>query len=211
MYGIVAYKGKNTSEINSRVRDIQKKLNSTVQSIIVDDVLLCSLNAGKRKQMPYLDKKSGIASCVDGYFRTGYDGRVYDNLSKRAVELYVKHGAEFIKNISGEFVISIYDSKMRKLVICNDRFAIRPFYTAENESEFMAASGPRYIVKSGFMRPVIDKTFVLNYLILNKFRLSDCTIFKGIKILGPATVRTLLKGKIFDKKYWFPFLRFKCQ
>ena len=181
MNGIAVYLGPEENKILEKIVSVQNSLEHTMVCWTSPGVCMSRLQLAswckKDRGIPYTDNHLGITAIVDGYFRECSSDVVAANLSKKAISLYLEKGDRFVEDISGEFVIAIYDGRDQSLRVMNDRFGIRPIYWCEADGQVMCASGPRYLLGSGFTTAKLNKTMALTYLLLNKVRPGNATIF----------------------------------
>ena len=53
--------------------------------------------------------------------------------SEIALQLYRKHGLDFVQQLRGEFALAIFDRTAQRLVLVRDRFGIKPLYVHRSE------------------------------------------------------------------------------
>ena len=56
------------------------------------------------------------------------------------LDLYNKHGIEFVQKLDGEFAIIIFDFNKKKVVLSSDIFATKPLYYCIHKNEFLISS-----------------------------------------------------------------------
>jgi len=155
----------------------------------------------------------------DGSLGIFMDGEVYDyDDQKRNLEsnghkfnigndpefclhLYEECGVDFVKSLNGSFVIIIFDTRNRKIIVANDRFRLRPFYYAMNGERYLFASEVKAILEDKTFRRDVCHEAVADFFAFEMI-LNDRTFFEGIKALPPASIFTWSKDKLSVKKYW---------
>lgn len=131
-----------------------------------------------------------------GYrFRTSSDTEVVLNA-------YMHWGVEAFNKFNGMWALAIYDNKEKELILCRDRFGIKPlFYLIENNALIFAS-------ENKFIRSFIDHSFKLNKNIFTAY-LEKClinhsleTFWDNINELEPAHyfVYSCIKKTI--NRYW---------
>jgi len=147
------------------------------------------------------------------------DGEVYDytrqkrNLESKGykfkvgndpefcLHLYEEYGQDFVKSLNGSFVIVIFDTQNRKMIVANDRFRLRPFYYAKNGEKYLFASEVKAILADKTYKKEICHEAVANFFAFEMI-LNDKTFFEGIRVLPPASILIWSNGRLSLEKYW---------
>ena len=155
----------------------------------------------------------------DGSLGIFMDGEVYDyDEQKRNLEsnghkfkvgndpefclhLYEECGVDFVKSLNGSFVMIIFDTQNRKMIVANDRFRLRPFYYVEKGEKCLFASQVKAILEDRTFKKEICHEAVADFFAFEMI-LNDKTFFKGIRVLPPASILIWSNGKLSVKKYW---------
>jgi asparagine synthase (glutamine-hydrolysing) len=130
------------------------------------------------------------------HFRTTSESEVIINL-------YLKHGLDFIGKLNGMFAIAIHDSRDASLHLIRDRMGKKPLWISQlNNGTLFFASEVRALMLA---RP--DRTLrtemvaeVMQYGYIN----SPYSAFNEITQVPPASVITWHDGKTSTEKYWEP-------
>ncbi|MCX9085641.1 MAG: asparagine synthase-related protein [Candidatus Methanoperedens sp.] len=117
------------------------------------------------------------------------------------LHLYEEYGNDLVHRINGSFTLAIWNEKLKKLIIINDRYGIRPLYYSENNRRLLFGSEVKAILQDEtFVRIVDDRSvaefFSFGYILGNK------TFFQGIELLPPASIMTYESGRISIEQYW---------
>lgn len=123
--------------------------------------------------------------------------------SEVIINLYLKHGLDFIGKLNGMFAIAIHDSRNASLHLIRDRMGKKPLWISQlNDGTLFFASEVRALMLA---RP--DRTLrtemvaeVMQYGYIN----SPYSAFNEITQVPPASVLTWHGGKTSIEKYWEP-------
>jgi asparagine synthase (glutamine-hydrolysing) len=118
------------------------------------------------------------------------------------LKLYEKFGIDFIKELNGDFAISIFDKPKNKLYLIRDRVGVKPLYYFQDNEKFVFASEIKSILAAG-VEPVLNTDEILNYFVF-KYNPQQKTLYKNIHRLPPASYLEFdIDKNIFAiHKYW---------
>ena len=123
--------------------------------------------------------------------------------SEVIINLYLKHGLEFVNKLNGMFAIAIHDARDNSLHLIRDRMGKKPLWVSQlNDGTLFFASEVRALMLA---RP--DRTLrtdmvseVMQYGYIN----APHSAFNEITQLPPASVLTWHSAKTTTSKYWVP-------
>ena len=118
------------------------------------------------------------------------------------LQLYEEYGERFVTRLNGSFVIVIYDLAHDKLLICNDRYALRPFYFAASASHMVFASEVKAILQADFVGKDLNDETIAEFLACGGEITGDKTFFSGVEALPPASILTYGDGGHSITQYW---------
>jgi len=101
------------------------------------------------------------------------------------LKLYEKFGIGFIKELNGDFAISVFDKRKNKLYLIRDRVGVKPLYYFQNDEKFVFASEIKSILAAG-VQPILNNDEILNYFVF-KYSPQQRTLYKNIHRLPPAS------------------------
>jgi asparagine synthase (glutamine-hydrolysing) len=158
----------------------------------------------------------------DGRYIITYNGELYNFVNLR-VELkskgynfisnsdtevvlksYAEWGKDCVKKFNGMFAFAIWDKKENSLFVARDRYGIKPLYYFCSNEVFLFASEIKSILKHPKYNFNVSLNALNEYFSFQNI-FSDLTLFKGIKILPPASTITIKydnKEEIKTEKYW---------
>lgn len=140
------------------------------------------------------------------------DGKVYGidkSDPQYCLEQYLKSGTDFIRSLNGSFVLVIYDTRTRKVIIANDRYGLRPLYYAVNGGRLLFAPEVKAILEDSTLKKEISDEGVTDFIVLGKL-MGNRTMFRGIEALPPATIMTWNAGSVTLETYWKYQYQDKC-
>lgn len=129
----------------------------------------------------------------EGYaFQTGSDSEII-------LQMYLKHGLEFLTRLRGEYAFLLLDRKRGRLVAARDRFGIKPLCFAGTDSGgWCFASEAKAMSAAGLKRLIVD---------LKGYQHDEnCSLFRGVYNVPPATALVFdLSDRTFEARtYWHP-------
>ncbi|MGQ9628966.1 MAG: asparagine synthase (glutamine-hydrolyzing) [bacterium] len=117
------------------------------------------------------------------------------------IHLYEEEGEDCVKRLDGMFAFAVWDGASRRLFLVRDRMGIKPLYYFLSPKSFIFASEIKSILASGAVRSEIDYEALAEYFTFQN-TYGDKTLFKGIKLLEPATTMVISGDKVSASKYW---------
>ncbi len=128
-------------------------------------------------------------------FRTGTDTEV-------VLAAYQAWGLECLRRFNGMWAFALYDSITNRLILCRDRFGVKPLYYVASQKLFAFASEIKALAKVWTLRP--DPGQVFDYLMFGWEGEKGKTFFQGVCELEPGTVLeySLKDGRIDRRCYY---------
>jgi asparagine synthase (glutamine-hydrolysing) len=114
-----------------------------------------------------------------------------------AVEYLIRHGAQAISGILGDFAFVVYNGKTHELILARDTFGVRTLHYTECLDLIAVSSSARTLVQA----ERYDLDFIGEFLI-NGHGPSDRSIFADIRPLAPAHFATVHSGHVVPRCYW---------
>ena len=123
--------------------------------------------------------------------------------SEVIINLYLKHGLDFIGKLNGMFAIAIHDARDNSLHLIRDRMGKKPLWISQqNDGTLFFASEVRALMLARPDRTLRTKMVaeVMQYGYIN----APNSAFNEISQLPPASVLTWRDGKTSTSTYWSP-------
>lgn len=132
-------------------------------------------------------------------------GHRIDGESDAAVlpHAYEELGPRFVDRLEGIFAIALWDAVERRLLLCRDRFGVKPLYYASDPDGLAFGSELKAVAVCRWTSPELDPRRVGDYLAFGYIP-GPCTILKGIYALPPATLLIWQDGQVSNRIYWNP-------
>jgi asparagine synthetase B (glutamine-hydrolysing) len=117
--------------------------------------------------------------------------------------LYLLHGPEYVKKITGWFNIFIADVKNGIANLSNDRLGLLPMFFCQSDTSLIFASKIESIIASGLTGSIeFDRVTIVEQLLYN-YPVSNHTFIKNILTL-PAATQFNCSGSLVQSSYWSP-------
>lgn len=118
------------------------------------------------------------------------------------VDLYRRHGVDFVTRLRGHFSLAIWDEPAETLVLISDRFGMRPLYYLQNDTEIAFASEVKALLTRTPAPPPVDERGLCDYILFG-IPLDNRTFFTNIQCVPPASILTFRTGKPrTTRRYW---------
>ena len=158
----------------------------------------------------------------DSEFYITYNGEVYNYIELReelqnlgytfntssdtevVLVSYIHWGEECFNKFNGMWALAIYNSLTKNILICRDRFGVKPLYYYSDKEKFLFASEKKAIVLSDFVELEFDKKGI-NTALKSPFILeaSGHTEFKNVMNLLPGSLIKIDSSNIEIKKWYY--------
>lgn len=128
-----------------------------------------------------------------------------DSDTEVIIEAYREYGTDCFGKFNGMWAFAIYDMMNQEVILCRDRFGVKPLYTIENDDIYAFASEMKAIITVLPEENIPNETWIYRYIsgVANGEPDRE-TIFKNIKIFPKATymIYGLRTHKKSYKNYW---------
>ncbi|WP_391088883.1 asparagine synthase (glutamine-hydrolyzing) [Vibrio sp. NH-UV-68] len=118
------------------------------------------------------------------------------------LNIYLKHGPEGLKSVSGIFSFAIWMPEKDQLFLARDPYGVKPLYYLETNNKFYFSSEMKSLLYAIDGQAEINKNALLRTLVC-LWSPGEETIISGIKKLKPAHYITVRNGIIEKyKRFW---------
>jgi asparagine synthase (glutamine-hydrolysing) len=145
----------------------------------------------------YRELRAELADKGYRFFSTG-DSEVI-------LKAYHAWGTDCVERFKGMFAFAIHERTSGRIVLCRDRYGIKPLYYSQAGQRLRFSSTLPGIVAAGDVDTSIDREALHFYMSWHAVVPPPLTIVKGIRKLPPATLRVYeADGSFSDSCYWDP-------
>jgi asparagine synthase (glutamine-hydrolysing) len=161
-------------------------------------------------------------SSSDGRYVISYNGEVYNFRELRVklkalgrhfrsrtdtevvLQAWAEWGESALHEFNGMFAFALLDRARREVFLVRDRYGVKPMYwTRLGDTVLFGSEIKSFLVHPKF-RAELDPERLAEYLTFQNF-LGDGTLFRGVRILPPATMMTIPLHRgcdISSETYW---------
>jgi asparagine synthase (glutamine-hydrolysing) len=112
--------------------------------------------------------------------------------------LLLEEGEKCLPRLNGMFAFIWYDKQEEKVLLCRDRFGMKPLYYARTDNYLVVSSQIEGILASGFVEKKLN-TSQIPYYLRYKFARRPATFFENIYEIQPGCCYTALPGQPLKK------------
>ncbi len=118
------------------------------------------------------------------------------------LDRYARSGAEFLRELHGEFAMAIWDSRDETLLLATDRFRVHPLLYGGDARGFAFASRMRALdVATVPAQRTIHPPAIMD-VVASSYVPTPETIYQEIRKLPPGHVLTYAQGQVTTRPYW---------
>ncbi len=122
------------------------------------------------------------------------------------LSLYIAFGVESFGMLNGMYSFCIYDEDKDEIILCRDRFGIKPLYYMDTSEAFSFASEVKTLKVFDDYKFTVNLNSISEYLTF-QFYISDETPYKNINTLPSGSYMIYKNGIQEITKYYFPKTR----
>lgn len=117
------------------------------------------------------------------------------------LHLYEEYGEDFALKLNGAFVAAIWEPRVRRLLIINDRLGLRPLYYTQQNGKLLFAAGVRALLSCPYPARRVDLLALAEFLSL-EYVLGDKTLLTDVHLFPPASLLAYHRGRLTIRPYW---------
>jgi len=117
------------------------------------------------------------------------------------VHLYEQYGLDFVQHLNGQFAISIWDTKQKRLVLARDRVGIRPLFYTQNNGTLYFSSEMKSFFTTEDVKPELDTSGIAE-IFTYWVNIPPATAFKNIHELPPGHLLIANEKGMQTKEFW---------
>jgi len=215
MPGLIGFTDKHrkyNEKMLLNMRDLLKHFDNYVDEELYSDKNIYAsrthlgiINQGKQ---PYIYSSRFFGWLEGEFYNQNELKSKYDVVSETDNELLFNiydstRSFEFLRNIDGYYVATLYDKKENKVYLITDRYGFRPLYWGIINDDLVWSSEVKGFLGHIDFKPAIDRQGVGEFFDIG-YLLEDRTWFEGIELISPASVLTfdIQKSKVQIQHYW---------
>lgn len=125
-----------------------------------------------------------------------------EKIAELLLNIFIQKGDSFFKELSGKFVVLIYNKNDNTISIARDKVGSKQIYYYKNDNCFLFATELNALLATNIVPKQIDRSALSQYLQLT-YTPAPLTIIKNVKKLKPAVVFSIDKGaRVIENEYW---------
>jgi asparagine synthase (glutamine-hydrolysing) len=131
--------------------------------------------------------------------------RLASNCHDRELVLaaYQHFGERFVEHLDGDFVVALFDSASKRLLIGRDRLWLRPLCYTRSDNAFLFASEAKALLAFPDIKPEIDEIMLADSVLYYQAAESQTrTFFAGIHSLPPGHQLTVTPESVAARRYF---------
>jgi asparagine synthase (glutamine-hydrolysing) len=117
------------------------------------------------------------------------------------LHLYEEHGPDFLNCLNGQYVLALWDSRRRRLMLARDRLGIRPLFYSEQAGRLVFGSEVKAILAGPAAAAEIDRGALRQVFTYWSVQ-SPRSIFSGIQEVPPGHYLLAEDGQVTVHEYW---------
>ena len=158
----------------------------------------------------------------DGTLWVVFNGEIYNYVELRAelvtaghrfltksdteviVHAFEQWGTDAFARFNGQFAVALWDARTESLVLARDRLGVRPLYLCAHAGRLWFASEVKAIFAGDPTIPRRLDPVGMAETFTFWTTAAPQTVFAGVTELEPGHVRTVTRGRIYDRAFWEP-------
>jgi len=131
-------------------------------------------------------------------------GYVFETTTDTEVILfaYMRWGTASFEKLNGIYAFAIWDEALERLVLCRDRFGIKPLFWAIRNNILVFGSEPKAVFRHPYVVPSANTDSYREIFGIGPARTAGNGVFKNLFELKPACYAIFDKSGFSEKPYW---------
>lgn len=125
-----------------------------------------------------------------------------DSDTEVVLKAYHKWGKEAFNRFNGMWALAIYDASLKSLILCRDRFGIKPLFYSLHNGTLYFASELKFIKAFTEQKLSLNQRSAKTYLTNSKINHSADTFWNEVLELEPARYISFKEGRLSIERYW---------
>lgn len=145
--------------------------------------------------------------CLNGFAAPEGSGSAMSNSRNRdpqgraIIDLYRRHGNDFVSHLRGSFALALWDGQQRSVILATDHFGTRSIYHGLADGRIAFAPRISAFADASEFRRIVEPNSLYFYL-NHCFIPAPFTIYKGIQRLEPGHVLVWENRRSALRRYW---------
>jgi asparagine synthase (glutamine-hydrolysing) len=127
---------------------------------------------------------------------------------------YLVWGEDFFTRANGMWALAIWQPKLKQLLLCRDRFGVKPLYYSMHGNCLTFGSEPASILSVFPKTGEVNPSMIADFLVTNQFHNGNQSFYRQISACPPGTIirYDLESKKLSSVQYWnYPAVGSKAQ
>ncbi len=172
------------------------------------------------RRLIVVDPENGKQPMTSGRYTIVYNGELYntedirEELLKRGesfnghsdtevvLKAFIHFGEDCAKLFNGIFAFAVWDSAEERLFLCRDRIGVKPLFYSVTSEGIVFASEIKALLQHPEIKPVIDRSGVMDIMLLGPAKRVGSGVFRDISEIPPAHFAWFDRDGLRLKKYW---------
>jgi asparagine synthase (glutamine-hydrolysing) len=121
------------------------------------------------------------------------------------LEAWAEWGVAALERFNGMFAFAVWDRERRELVLCRDRYGVKPLYWSRRGDALVFGSEIKAMLCHPAVQARLDPAALAEYLTFQNV-FSERTLFAGVSLLPAGTHLTVSeRGEIAGPRRWWDF------
>lgn len=173
------------------------------------------------RRLIVVDPENGLQPMTAGHYTIVYNGELYNTEEIRSALLklgetftghsdtevvlkaFIHYGEECAAMFNGIFAFAVWDSEKQRLFLCRDRIGVKPLFYSTAGGGIKFASEIKALLCHPDIRPVIDRSGIMDIMLIGPAKRVGSGVFRDISELPPAHYAYYDKNGLILRQYWY--------